>query len=89
MTVLLLTLTAIRHGELGTLLQSSSIPAIRLKPLAQSCSSRVRLGKPGAGFDDRWDANAMQPASGIGLALMCCCEGTAGNGCNAAGVVLA
>jgi len=89
MTVLVLMLIAVRRGKMGTLLQSPSIPATILKPLAQSCSSRVRLGKPGAGFNDGRDTNALQFASGNGLVLMCCCEGATGNGGNEAGVVLA
>ncbi len=89
MTVLLLMLTAVRHGKMGTLLQNSIVPATRLKPVAQSCSSRVRLGKPGADFNDGRDPNALQLASGTGLALMCCCEGATGNGDNEANVVLA
>ncbi len=82
-------LAAIVHGKVGTLSQSFTIPATRLKPLAQSCSSRVRLGKPGAGFNDGRDTNALHFASGTGLVLICCCEGATGNGGNEAGVVLA
>ena len=89
MTVLVLTLATVRHGKVGALSQSSSIPATRLKPLAQSCSSKVRLGKPGAGFTDGREPNALHMASGTGLILMCCCEGATGSGSNEAGVVLA
>jgi len=49
----------------------------------------VRLGKPGAGFTDGREPNALQLASGNGLALMCCWEGATGNGDTEAGVVLA
>ncbi len=89
MTVLVFMLTACRHGEVGTLLQNSSIPATCLKPLAQSCSSRVRLGKAGALFTDGRELDALQLASGSGLALMCCCEGATGSGEDEAGAVLA
>ncbi len=89
MGVLVLKLAVVRRVKVGTLSQSSSIPATCLKPLAQSCSSRVRLGKPGADFDNGQDPNALQLASGTGLALMSCCEGATGSGDNGTGVVLA
>ena len=66
-----------------------TLPATCLKPVAQSCSSRVRLGKPGADFMDMRDPAALQLALGTGLALMCCCEGATCNGDNEAGAVLA